>query len=128
MLYLAKLFFCLFLCLKIEAACGDDKQQIQAHRIILSAASPLFEEMLEHHKHPNPLIYMWGIKTKDLISIVDFIYHGEVKINPEDANDFLSVAEVLQLKGLSRKTDEDEEAREKMWAGMEFFFELFRIF
>ena len=63
---------------------SEDRQQIAAHKVILSAASPFFRKILKHNKHSHPLIYMRGIKVKDMVSIVDFIYHGEV--NTGEAN------------------------------------------
>ena len=44
---------------------------------------------------------MRGLKAKDLVSIVDFIYHGEANIFQQDLDGFLALAEELQLKGLS---------------------------
>ena len=47
------------------------------------------------------MIYMRGLKAKDLVAIVDFIYHGEASIYQEDLDGFLALAEELQLKGLA---------------------------
>ena len=56
------------------------------------------------------MIYMRGIKAKDLAAIVDFIYHGEANVYQEDLDNFLALADELQLKGLtgtqSQKTEE----------------------
>ena len=41
------------------------------------------------------------MKPKDLVAIIDFMYHGEVNILQEDIDSFLSVAEDLGLKGLT---------------------------
>ena len=76
-------------------------QHIEAHRIILTACSPFFSTMLKGNKHSHPMIYMRGFKTTDLVTIVDFIYHGEANIYQEDLDGFLALAEELQLKGLS---------------------------
>ena len=58
----------------------EENLQIEAHRIILSACSPLFSTMLKRNNNYNPIIYMMGVKAKDLVAIVDFIYHGEANI------------------------------------------------
>ena len=47
------------------------------------------------------MIYMRGLKSKDLNAVVDFIYHGEANIYQEDLEGFLALAEELQLKGLT---------------------------
>ena len=81
------------------SVCEED-HQVDAHRIILSACSPFFSKVLRRNKQPYPIIYMRGLKAKDLVAIVDFIYHGEANIHQEDLDGFLSLAEELQLKGL----------------------------
>ena len=95
----------------VTLACEDD-QQIEAHRIILTASSPFFSKVLQRNKHSHPIIYMRGLKAKDLVAMVDFIYLGEANIYQEDLDGFLALAEELQLKGLSGQ-QEPEEITEK---------------
>ena len=52
------------------------------------------------------MIYMRGLKAKDLVAIVDFIYHGEASVFQEDLDGFLALAEELQLKGLASSHNE----------------------
>ena len=60
------------------------------------------------------MIYMRGVKARDLTAIVDFIYHAEANIYQEDLDGFLALAEELQLKGLrgaqNHNTDEPLES------------------
>ena len=84
----------------VTLVCEDT--QVAAHKIVLSASSTFFMDLLKRNKNPHPLIYMRGVKARDLVYIVDYIYNGEVIISQEDLNDFLAVAEDLKLKGLSR--------------------------
>ena len=79
---------------------GEGNTQVSTHKIILAASSPVFSEMLKQNKHPHPLIYMRGIKAEYLVSIVDFIYHGETQMFQNDLDAFLNITEELQLKGL----------------------------
>ena len=83
----------------------DDEKQIEAHRIILASCSPVFSTILKTNSHSHPLLYMRGLKAKDLVAIVDFIYHGETNIYQEDVDGFLTLAEELQLKGLDGGKD-----------------------
>merc|ERR1719318_78235 len=78
----------------------DDDQQIQAHKIILSAGSNFFSKILTKTKHPSPFLYLKGIKMSELERVVDFLYTGEANIVQEDLNTFLTTAEELQVKGL----------------------------
>ena len=80
---------------------SQDDHQIEAHKIILTACSPFFSNVLRKKKHSHPLIYMRGLQAKDLVAMVDFIYYGEANIYQEDLDGFLALAEELQLKGLS---------------------------
>ena len=87
----------------LTLAC-DDAQEIQVHRVILSACSTFFRNILRRLPHHHPLIYLRGIKLTDLQSLVNFIYHGEVNIAQEDLNSFLMLAEDLKIKGLTQAT------------------------
>jgi len=86
----------------VTLACDDD--QIQAHKVILSACSPFFRKVLRRNKHEHPLLYLKGVKYADLVSVLSFMYHGEVDISQEDLNTFLAVAQDLKVKGLTEKT------------------------
>ena len=86
----------------------EDGQQVEAHKVILANASPFFQNILRKNKHIHPLIYMRGIKSDDLLAIVDFLYCGETNMYPENLDSFLAIAEELQLKGLMGKSDKDE--------------------
>ena len=83
----------------VTLVCEED-QEIEAHKIILTACSPIFSKILKRSKHSHPIIYMRGLKAKELFAVVDFIYHGEANIYQEDLDEFLALAEELQLKGL----------------------------
>ena len=83
----------------VTLACED--QSLKAHRVILSSCSPFFKRLLKTHSQAQPLIYMRGLKFSDLVAIVDFIYEGQAKVFQEELDNFLSLAEELELKGLS---------------------------
>ena len=84
----------------VTLAC-EDGRQVEAHKIILVSSSPFFMELLKKNKHPHPLIYMRGLKSKDLEAVLDFLYHGEANVLQEDLDSFLALAEELKLKGLA---------------------------
>ena len=64
--------------LDVTLVCEDE--QIQAHKVILSACSSFFHSMLRRNAHQHPLIYMKGIKFSDLQSVLCFMYQGEVSV------------------------------------------------
>ena len=82
----------------VTLAC-EDGQQIEAHKVILAASCSFFKSLLQRNKHPHPLIYLRGIKSKDLVAILDFLYSGEANVDKENLDSFLAIAEELELKG-----------------------------
>jgi len=86
--------------LDVSIACEDET--IEAHKVILSAASPFFRNLLKKNKHPHPYIYLNGIKFKDMKNLIDFMYNGEATVSHEDLDKFMSVANDLKVKGLTR--------------------------
>ena len=93
----------------VTLVCEDNKQ-FEAHKVILATSSPLLGKMLRTSKHTNPLLYFWGVKARDLSSVVDFVYDGQVQLYESDLADFLTVAKVLGIKGLNM--DEIKEEKE----------------
>ena len=89
----------------VTLACDDE--QVQAHKLILSACSPFFRTVLRRNPHQHPLLYMKGVRYVDLESILNFMYHGEVNVAQDDLNSFLAVAEELKVKGLTQKNEGD---------------------
>jgi len=83
----------------VTLACDED--QIQAHKVIISACSPFFRTVLQRNPHAHPLLYLKGVKLSELKLVLDFMYNGEVNVEQEELNSFLNVAEELKVKGLS---------------------------
>ena len=91
----------------VTLAC-EDGQQVEAHKVVLIASSPFFLNILKRNKHPHPLIYMKGVKSENLVAMVDFFYHGEANVFQENLDSFLVLAEEFQLKGLRGNQTENE--------------------
>ena len=91
----------------VTLACEDE--QIQAHKVILSACSPFFRSILRRNKHQHPLLYLKGVKHTDLVAVLDFMYQGEVNVAQEELNTFLAVAEDLKVKGLTQNDSEKKQ-------------------
>jgi len=100
----------------ITLAC-EDGQQVEAHKVILAASSPFFHTMLRRNKHPHPLIYMRGVKSEDLVAIVDFLYYGEANVYQENIDAFLAIAEELKLKGLTGNGNDEKVEEEEVHIG-----------
>ena len=98
--------------LDVTLACEDGKQ-IEAHKVILVISSPFFQNLLKRNKHPHPLIYMRGLKSDDLLAIIDFLYCGEANVFQENLDSFLAIAEEFQLKGFLGNDKSDEAVQAK---------------
>ena len=83
----------------VTLACEDDGQ-VQAHKVILSSMSSFFHKILLKNPHQHPLIYLKGIKLKDLEKIMNFIYMGETEVAKEDLENFMISANELEINGL----------------------------
>ena len=67
----------------LTLACDDD-HHIQVHRLVLSASSSFFRNLLRRLPQHNPLVYLKGIRQTDLQAVLSFVYNGEVNIAQQD--------------------------------------------
>merc|ERR1719186_636685 len=79
---------------------SDDQVQMPAHKIVLSACSPVLKNLLLMNPHPHPLLYLRGIKQQELQSVLQFMYIGETTIDKDLVDGFINIAKDLQLKEL----------------------------
>ena len=91
-----------FAALKEESDFADVTLACDTHKVILSSSISFFKNLLKRNKHAHPLIYMRGFKYDDPLALVDFLYYGEANVYQENLENFLAIAEALQLKGLQR--------------------------
>jgi broad-like protein len=92
----------------VTLVCNDGKQ-LDAHKLILSACSPLLRQMLSKSKHPHPFVFMPGMKNKELEAVLNFLYNGEVSVDQEDIAGFLSISQLLQIKGLTNNQENESQ-------------------
>ena len=83
-----------------------DGQQ-SAHRIVLSAGSPLLAKLLTSLP-PNPVLYFWDLQASLLSSLVDFLYKGKVEVATSDLAAFLALADKLKVRGLTGSVLKEE--------------------
>merc|ERR1712129_144838 len=86
--------------LDVTLVCDDD--QLEAHKVILSASSLFFKSVIKRNPHAHPLIYLKGVKIEDMKALIDLIYLGQTKVCQEDVQAFLVLGEELGVKGLAR--------------------------
>ena len=87
---------------------SDDEQHIAAHKLVLSASSDFFKNIIKKAPHSSPMIFLSGFKSRDLLLIMDYIYQGEVQVLQSDLNGFLDVAQRLKIEGLMGGNKEED--------------------
>jgi len=95
----------------VTLACEDS--QVSAHKVILSACSPFFRNVLRKNPHQHPLLYLKGVKYQEMLSVLNFMYQGEVNVAQDELNSFLAVAEELRVKGLTQGEGAQETAKQR---------------
>ena len=86
---------------------SDDQQQVSAHKVVLSASSEYFNNILKSNKHSHPLLCLSGVNSKDLKDILDYIYNGEIQIYQENLDSFLNIAQRFKLEGLIQQESDN---------------------
>ena len=84
--------------LDVTIAC--DGAEVRAHKLIMSASSPLFKRIIKNSSHPDPYIYLQKLHPQDLTSIINFVYTGETKVEANSIQRFMTSASDLQISGL----------------------------
>ena len=88
----------------------EDKKNIKAHRNILAACSPVFKNMFEASNYANhPIVFLKGIKSSEMESILQFIYLGETTFNQERLKNFLDASKCLEIPELGSVQNDEQE-------------------
>lgn len=88
---------------------SEDELQLSAHKLVLSACSSFFKNILKKNVHTKPLIYLSGISSDNLKNILDYVYCGEVQLFQDQVDSFLDVAKKLQISGLVPVIDHEND-------------------
>ena len=99
---------------------SDDQKTMSAHKLVLSASSPYFKNVLTGNKHSHPILCLMGVDSENLKTLLDFIYTGEVKVYEENLEKFLSISERLQLEGLTPRSKADKSFKEETQSRTEY--------
>ena len=82
----------------------DDSNQIRAHKVLLSACSEFFKNILVKTSHQqHTVMYIDSVTHQELQNIISFMYFGETTITQEEFTNFMRAAQKLQIKGLSEQ-------------------------
>ncbi|XP_059477222.1 broad-complex core protein isoforms 1/2/3/4/5-like isoform X2 [Neocloeon triangulifer] len=93
----------------VDVTLACEGKSLKAHRVVLSACSPYFRELLKSTPCAHPVIVLQDVAFADLHALVEFIYHGEVNVHQRSLTSFLKTAEVLRVSGLTQQAEERDE-------------------
>ena len=79
----------------------DDQREIHAHKVVLSACSPVLKTILQRKDYGIPIVYLKGIQFPEMESILQFMYLGQTTVEQQRITSFLDVAKNLEIKELS---------------------------
>ena len=88
---------------------SGNETQFKAHKIVLSACSPVFKKIIDTNPSQHPLIYLRGIQSYEIESILQFMYLGEGRFYQERMGEFIKVAKDLEVKEISKGVDMQNE-------------------
>ena len=87
---------------------SDDRSAFSAHKFVLSACSPLLKGLLLNNPHPNPTVYLKGVKSLELNSLLKFVYLGTTQFYHERMEKFFEAGRILEIKQLSQPLIQDD--------------------
>uniref|UniRef100_A0A1B6D176 BTB domain-containing protein n=1 Tax=Clastoptera arizonana TaxID=38151 RepID=A0A1B6D176_9HEMI len=88
----------------VDVTLSCEGKKIHAHKMLLSVWSPYFKDIFKENPCKHPVIIFRNVKHDDLVTIVDFMYQGEVNVEQGQLPSFLATAELLQIKGLTSES------------------------
>uniref|UniRef100_A0A182VS23 BTB domain-containing protein n=1 Tax=Anopheles minimus TaxID=112268 RepID=A0A182VS23_9DIPT len=90
----------------IDVTLAVEGQHLKAHKMVLSACSPYFQQLFVSHPEKHPIVILRDVPFKDMKCLLDFMYRGEVSVDQDRLAAFLRVAESLRIKGLTEVNDD----------------------
>nr|XP_045605305.1 zinc finger and BTB domain-containing protein 14-like isoform X2 [Procambarus clarkii] len=83
----------------VKLKCGGREHWV--HKFILSACSEYFQNLLIDVPHKGSVTVPHNIQYKELASILDFMYLGEIVVPQTDLAELINAAEILMVRGLA---------------------------
>ena len=78
---------------------SEDLIPIEAHKTILSTASPVFKKLLLiDNISSKPIIFLKNLRHKMLVSLLNFIYIGDVTLCKDEVQNFIEIGKDFDIK------------------------------
>ncbi|XP_043278090.1 uncharacterized protein [Venturia canescens] len=88
----------------VDVTLAAGGKSFPAHKIVLSAASPFLLDLLKSTPCQHPVVMLAGVGAEDLESLLEFVYRGEVSVEPSQLPSLLQAAHCLSIHGLTPPT------------------------
>lgn len=101
-----------------------DGHEHWVHKFILSACSEYFQEVLVDVPHRGSVTVSSYVQHKQLVSLLDFMYLGEVIVPQEELAELVNAAEVLMVRGFAvpcEEADDDDENNDEDYQERDIF-------
>ncbi|XP_050458311.1 protein abrupt isoform X2 [Cataglyphis hispanica] len=85
----------------VDVTLACDSCTFTAHKVVLSACSPYFRDLLKANPCQHPIVILRDVASSDMESLLRFMYNGEVHVGQEQLPAFLKTAQMLQVRGLA---------------------------
>lgn len=89
----------------VTLSCRDGT--IKAHKLVLSACSPYFEQIFKENPCKHPVIILKGIPYSEINLLVEFMYKGSVDVQELDLQSLMHTASELEIRGLAYEIRKD---------------------
>merc|ERR1711909_239539 len=77
-------------------------QYLQAHKIVLRAASTVLKNLLLTQTDSMSVIFMTSVSNNVLQAILEYIYLKKVVISKDDMDGFMDIATDIDIKGIDK--------------------------
>ncbi|XP_063230780.1 longitudinals lacking protein, isoforms H/M/V-like isoform X2 [Bacillus rossius redtenbacheri] len=88
----------------VDVTLAAGGRSFPAHKIVLCAASPFLLNLLKSTPCKHPVVMLAGVAAADLEALLEFVYRGEVSVDPSRLPSLLQAAHCLDIQGLAPGT------------------------
>ena len=81
---------------------SEDKISFKVHKVVLSSFSPVFNSIINDNALASQTIFLRGIQSQEIDSILQFLYLGQATFSQERMNEIFNVAKSLEIKEINK--------------------------
>jgi hypothetical protein len=81
----------------VTLICGQDRENIVAHKLVLSACSDYFHSILEENPCKNSVIYLPEFSPWEMRALVEFMYRGQVHVDLDRVQELVNSGKELKV-------------------------------